>query len=306
MSAEIYRESVDPTAPNNPHSFALAMIGSGHRVLEVGCAVGHVTRALVAAGNQVVGVEIDPVAAAEAESIAERVHVADLDRVRLVEIESGTFDVVLLGDVLEHLRDPLRTLTDAVSLLAPAGRVVISVPNVAHIDVRLMLLEGRWDYQGTGLLDATHLRWFTKASLRRLLHDAGLAAVRLDRVRIGRYGSDIDLDPTIRRDDVLGYIEADPEAYTFQYVVEAVRVGDAGGVDALAAGGDHDRPRLDHVNEVRRLAGENHQLGTQVVELSAERDRLAAEVDAWQRSRVVRWTRPVRSLSARVAGRLRR
>ena len=81
--SEMYRVPVDPAATNNPHSYALRLTGSGHRVLEVGCSVGHVTEHLVAADNTVVGVEIDRRAADEASAWASNVHVVDLDHQQL-------------------------------------------------------------------------------------------------------------------------------------------------------------------------------------------------------------------------------
>ncbi|MEZ5296178.1 MAG: class I SAM-dependent methyltransferase [Ilumatobacteraceae bacterium] len=180
-----YHVSVDPDADNNPHSIALRMVGAGHHVLEVGCWSGHVTEHLVAAGNTVVGVEID-VDAAALNGFADRVHVVDLDIVRLSGIESDRFDVIVLGDVLEHLRDPAATLADLVGMLTDDGVLVVSIPNVAHIDVRLHLLSGHWDYQPAGLLDRTHLRWFTRATLRDLLAGVGFVATDLEPVRFER------------------------------------------------------------------------------------------------------------------------
>ncbi len=301
MASEVYREPVDPAADNNPHSYALQMTGRGHRVLEVGCSVGHVTEHLVAAGNTVVGVEIDVEAAEAARDFADRVHVIDLDTTLLTEVEHDEFDVMIFGDVLEHLRHPGRTLGDACSLLAPGGRVIISVPNVAHVDVRLMLLEGRWDYQQTGLMDDTHLRWFTRASLRELLRDAGLVAIRLERVRIGRFGSDIEFDLDRSRTDVLAFIEADPDAYTFQYVVEAIRTDDAAGLtDALAGDTAVDWPSLDHAGSVAALDADAANLRTQVSVLEQQRAALQANLDAWENSTLARAARPARAVWARL------
>jgi 2-polyprenyl-3-methyl-5-hydroxy-6-metoxy-1,4-benzoquinol methylase len=304
VSSEIYREPVDPNATNNPHSYALQMTGSGHRVLEVGCSVGHVTEHLVAAGNTVVGVEIDAQAAAAAEEFAERVHVVDLDTAALSTIEHDEFDVIILGDVLEHLRDPAATLADLLTLLTADGRVIISVPNVAHVDVRLMLLEGRWEYQSTGLLDATHLRWFTKASLHELLQGAGLVATRLERVRVGRFGSDIELDPHRSRTDAIAFIEADPESSTFQFVVEAVRL-DAGitppdPIDILAEEAAIEWPSLDHATQAAALAASNDELRSRITELETHNDALRAHLDAWERSTLARVSRPLRAMWGRV------
>jgi SAM-dependent methyltransferase len=104
--------------------------------------------------------------------------VADLDR-DVPRLE-GAFDVIVYGDVLEHLVDPLDVLVELNEYLAPGGRVVISMPNVAHLWIRLSLLFGRFQYADRGLLDRTHLRFFTERSVRELVADAGLGVLRLE------------------------------------------------------------------------------------------------------------------------------
>ncbi len=178
--------------------------------------------------------------------------------------------------------------------------MIISVPNVAHIDVRLMLLEGRWDYQQTGLMDDTHLRWFTKTSLRELLNHAGLVAIRLERVRIGRFGSDIVFDHERSRSDAIAFIEADPEAYTFQYVVEAIRTDEAAGLTDALDDADVDWPSLDHADAAAALDAEVAALRERVGGLEQERAALRANVDAWENSTLVRVARPARAAWARL------
>lgn len=280
MSAR-YGTPVDPTARNNPHAFAIAMVGSGGRVLEVGCSVGHVTEHLVAAGNTVVGIEIDAEAAEQARRFASDVYVADVARTRLGELVEPGFDVVVLGDVLEHLPDPGATLAEAVALLSPGGRVVISVPHVGHADVRLMLLEGAWAYQPDGLLDRTHLRWFTYAGLGELLAGAGLTATRVERVVLPPFESGLPVSPGRHGADVLRFVLADPEATTYQFVVEARRAG--AGEPALPPAPAPEFPDLD----AERAA------------LTEELTALRNEVDAWRRSRLVRLTAPLRKLRRR-------
>lgn len=251
-----YRSPVDPEAPNNPHAFAIGMVGSGHRVLEVGCSVGHVTEHLADRGNTVVGVEIDAGAAEEARAFAERVHVLDLDLTRVSSVEHDTFDVLVLGDVLEHVRRPADVLADLLTCLEPGGRLVISVPHVAHADVRLMLLQGRWDYQEDGLLDRTHLRWFTRESLRQTLAAVGLRAVRVERVYVGLGLSNVPFEREAVGPGIRTYLEYDPEVYVYQFVVEAMRSTDAGArPDALA--GEPAHGWVDPAAEIDALKAEN-------------------------------------------------
>jgi SAM-dependent methyltransferase len=294
--SEMYRVPVDPAATNNPHSAALRLTGAGHQVLEVGCSVGHVTEHLVAAGNTVVGVELDPDAAEQASAWATNVHVLDLDVDRLSAVESGRFDVIMLGDVIEHLRDPLGTLSDVVTLLENDGRLIVSVPNVSHIDIRLMLLEGTWEYQHDGLLDDTHLRWFTNESLRRLLGQLGFTARRVERVRQGIGASGLPVTPDLHSPDVIRFIESDPEAHTYQFVVEAVRSA-PGVVDALESTSPA-WPDLRH--ERARLEAELEAAGDDVTRLGEHNLALQTELDAWRNSKLARLSAPLRSVWSRV------
>ena len=88
------------------------------------------------------------------------------------------FDAIVCGDVLEHLVHPAPVLRALGRALAPGGVVVVSVPNVAHLWMRLSLLVGRFDYAERGILDRTHLRFFTERSLRALLTEVGLTITR--------------------------------------------------------------------------------------------------------------------------------
>ena len=83
--------------------------------------------------------------------------------------------MIVFGDVLEHLLDPATVLTSSLELLRPGGSIVISIPNVAHGAVRLALLQGRWNYTDTGLLDKTHIRFFTLTPCSRCWSRPGLS-----------------------------------------------------------------------------------------------------------------------------------
>mgnify|MGYP001286663313 CR=1 FL=1 len=118
MDATVYDVPIDRNAPNNVHAMTLRLVGHNKRVLEFGCASGHMTRALASQGNVVVAIEIDPDAAALARTVAERVIVGDLETMDLMaELGPDTFDVLTFGDVLEHLRDPQQVLARARKLL---------------------------------------------------------------------------------------------------------------------------------------------------------------------------------------------
>jgi len=225
-----YWAPVDPDAPNNAHAFSLELVGHNKRVLELGPAAGAVTRALADRGCRVVGIEVDPEAARHLEGVAEAVVVGDLadpEVVAAVADDEG-FDVVLAGDVLEHLPDPLAVLRACRRALRPGGYVVVSLPNIAHADVKLRLLAGQFDYRETGLLDRTHLTFFTRASLGQLLEDAGFLLVDLRRVLVPVFTTEQAVEAESVEPAVLQAVMADPESETYQFVARAmVHDGDA-------------------------------------------------------------------------------
>jgi SAM-dependent methyltransferase len=135
--------------------------GPGRRVLDLGCRDGALTQAYLS-GNEVVGVDADREALAEAEKLAIETHWADLDQPLL--FADGTFDVVVAGELLEHLRDPLRLVAEVRRVLRPRGTFVASVPNAYRLKRRLLFLLGRPPDD-----DPTHLQMFSPAGVRGLL-----------------------------------------------------------------------------------------------------------------------------------------
>jgi len=168
----------------------LDWIGSDKRVLELGCSTGFFSRHLKEANCQIVGVELDTGAANLAERFCERVIAADLDGTAwLAGLSQSSFDVVLIGDVLEHLADPRAVLRRVRPLLSDRGRLIVSLPNVVHWQTRLEVLCGRFDYREWGTLDATHLRFFTWKSASDLFHQAGYRVCRVHHAIGGRMSS---------------------------------------------------------------------------------------------------------------------
>jgi 2-polyprenyl-3-methyl-5-hydroxy-6-metoxy-1,4-benzoquinol methylase len=164
--------------PHSSHSVILRWLGEGRgrRLLDVGAADGLLSRQLTARGWRVTAIEGDPALAQAGARHCERMITMNLDRE--VPVGEGPFDVIVYGDVLEHLVDPQRVLVELDRSLAPGGFVIISVPNIAHLWIRLLLLVGRFDYLDRGILDHSHLRFFTERSLRAMLADAGLSVGR--------------------------------------------------------------------------------------------------------------------------------
>ena len=135
--------------------------GPGRRVLDLGCRYGALTRAYVA-GNEVVGVDVDREALAEAAKLGIETRWADVEQP--LDFPDASFDVVVAGELLEHLRDPDAVVAEARRVLRPGGRLVGSVPNAYRVKNRLRFLLGRAPEQ-----DPTHLHMFAPAHVRALL-----------------------------------------------------------------------------------------------------------------------------------------
>jgi SAM-dependent methyltransferase len=147
------------------------------RVLDVGCGAGGLGPGLKAAGaSEVVGIEIVPSAAERAALVLDRVITGPVET-SLEELD-GTFDTVVCLDVLEHLADPMAVLAELRRHVSPGGHVQVSVPNARHYSlVRDLVLHGTFGYVDHGHRDSTHLRWFTRRDIARLLSDAGWESV---------------------------------------------------------------------------------------------------------------------------------
>jgi SAM-dependent methyltransferase len=147
----------------------------GKCILEVGCAAGAMGSALLAAGaREVVGIDIHEPALALARGRLTAAHRVDLNAGAPLPYPPGHFDIITFADVLEHLTDPAAVLRHLRGWLANDGVILVSIPNVRHESVCLpLLVDGRWDYADWGILDRTHLRFFTLPGLARLLEDSG-------------------------------------------------------------------------------------------------------------------------------------
>lgn len=148
----------------------------GLEVLDVGCGFATTSQRIQELGNCVTGVELSPEAVPVARRRLERIIARDLQDLKGVAEDLGgaKFDAIIFADVLEHLSWPLPVLEAYLAHLKPGGKVIVSLPNVGLWSVRLAHLFGRWNYQETGVLDFTHLRFFTMKTARRMLAQAQL------------------------------------------------------------------------------------------------------------------------------------
>lgn len=223
-----YDYLIDPSADSTANK-VLRLIGRDRRVLELGTAGGVMTRALKAQGCQVTGVEYDEGLAAEAAPACERMLVADLETMDFESVFADQrFDVIVAADVLEHLRSPEVVLERMAAMLAPGGHLVISLPNVAYCGLVAALSLGRFRYAEKGLLDNTHLRFFTRESIAETLCRTGWLTVRWEANRVPVSQSEFADEWAAIPDDLRRMLAAHPDADIYQHVVLAVRADTPG------------------------------------------------------------------------------
>ncbi|MCU7879003.1 MAG: glycosyltransferase [Candidatus Thiodiazotropha sp. (ex Lucinoma borealis)] len=277
-----YDFKLDLGVENNSHTQLVRRIAPGSRVLELGCATGYMSDYLRSElGCYVVGVEIDRAMARKAEQHCDRVIVGDVQKGHwLKSLGDERFDIITCADILEHLRDPTSLLNSLPKLLNEGGRLLASVPNGAHAALRLELLEGRFTYEDTGLLDRTHLHLFTYHSLRELFSRCGFRVNELSYTFHDMADSEIS-----NRLERLGMQVSDlglarfhtPDAAAFQFIVSATPDSNVSADDFPTL---TDKPMQSSIEVYRNLFEELHQTGTTAatrLEMVEERDRLLEE-----------------------------
>lgn len=165
----------DPHYFSNERPEILLHVDNGTKIiLDVGCASGRLGAALKdrQKERQVIGIEHNPAVAKEARKVLDKVLVGDIQSMKL-PLRKGSFDCIIFADVLEHLADPLTVLQRLKKYLRPGGYIICSIPNMRHYTVILKLLMRGWNYEEYGLFDKTHLRFFSRESMRNLIEKAG-------------------------------------------------------------------------------------------------------------------------------------
>jgi GT2 family glycosyltransferase/2-polyprenyl-3-methyl-5-hydroxy-6-metoxy-1,4-benzoquinol methylase len=212
---------------NNSIKKQLNFIESNKTIVDFGCATGYMARLMSQRECVVTGVEINEKAAEVARQYCKNVVVADLDIASVLDIfQEQTFDIAVFGDVLEHLRNPWKVLIETKKILSDNGYVVASIPNIAHGAIRLALMEGKFQYQELGILDNTHLRFFTRKTVQELFENAGYLIEKIDTTKVPLF-SDSNLVPTINRDILeakninIECFENEEDIDTLQFIIKA-------------------------------------------------------------------------------------
>ena len=153
------------------------------KILDIGCAQGYIAKKLSHLGHEVTGIESDKQAAALAKEYCKKIHICNLDN-KIPKLKKEYFDILIFGDIIEHLKAPEQVLHHLLKSLKPKGLVIISVPNIANIYIRLNLLLGRFNYTKKGILDRTHLHFYTLKTIKKFIRKLDLRIIKTDKTPI--------------------------------------------------------------------------------------------------------------------------
>ena len=149
------------------------------KVLDIGCSKGFIARNLQNNDFEFYGIEFNKDDAKEAKKYYKGIKILDLDK-KKPNYEKNSFDIIIMADIIEHLKDSLGIVKYFTKFLKKEGIMVLSTANVANIYIRLKLLFGNFDYEERGIMDKTHLRFFTLKTFRKLAKEAGLKIIKED------------------------------------------------------------------------------------------------------------------------------
>jgi len=177
--------SYNKKCPGKVYEFAnpyiLKHIEKGKVILDVGCGTGALgARIKKIQKNQVYGIDISPASLKKARQRLDKVYSIDIENNLRFPFKNSFFDVIIFGDVLEHVRNPEAVLLNAKKYIKRNGIMIISLPNIANWYYRLRLLLGIFDYAEEGIMDDTHVRFYTLKTAKELIENAGLRIVRLE------------------------------------------------------------------------------------------------------------------------------
>ncbi|MBT6176643.1 MAG: class I SAM-dependent methyltransferase [Deltaproteobacteria bacterium] len=207
----------------NPHLLAALTDLENKKVLEIGCAAGQLGAA-IKQNTQVhwTGVEITEDAHSKASKVLDLALLANIETDSL-DLPSQSFDKLVLGDVLEHLRDPWASLNQLREYLKPGGQVICSLPNINHWTVLADLLAGQFTYEDHGILDRTHPRFFTLKEAIALFEEAGFVLERVESIEVEHPQMKRVVGQFNSLRNILGIDHAnfEREARTYQWLIHA-------------------------------------------------------------------------------------
>ncbi len=263
----------------NSGSRLFRLITQGSSVLDIGCSTGFLGQALQEKNCRCIGIEIDSEAAETARAYYEKVLVGDV-LWALPGLGNQQFDFIVLGDILEHLTNPVELLKKLDPFLTKDGELLVSLPNITHISMTCELLKGRFHYRDTGLLDFTHLRFFDRSSALELLQEAGYSGIIVDTVTKDPSDTEFMTNLAEFPPDTIALLNSNPDARVYQFIIRAVP---SGRFHALATVEVLRRELADADNAVNAKSVEIDVLRRQLADADNAVNAKSVEIDTFRR-----------------------
>jgi GT2 family glycosyltransferase/2-polyprenyl-3-methyl-5-hydroxy-6-metoxy-1,4-benzoquinol methylase len=213
---------IDLNNKNLSPTLIVEFVGVNKKVLEIGTSTGYISKILKERGNIITGIEIDPEAGLVAQEYCNQMILGDVETIDLdKKLELGSFNVILCGDVLEHLKNPTQIIKKIRKLLAPDGYLIVSLPNFCHGDVLLNIMNSDFRYTPVGLLDETHLRFFGLKNIFALFAECGyqIKDIRTTKIDIGN--TELAINQKRIPPDLLNFIKSLPNSNVYQFIFTA-------------------------------------------------------------------------------------
>ena len=303
-----YSDSEFVNDPNTPWNKVLKLIPSKSKVLDIGCSSGNFDEVIFEKKQATVdGIELDK---KDAEIAGQKLHkVFNLNiETDNLDLPDNYYDIIYFGDIIEHLQFPVQALKKVKRFLNQNGSVIFSIPNMAHISVRLMLLAGKFEYGNTGLLDKTHLHYYDKAEIYRVFSEAGYKIEQLD-----WSSRDLPKELIEKELDKIGLKGSDKffdlakslEAGAYQFIGRAV----PSSVPVKTVPRPKISPAIDmfekhladirksYVEEVCRINKQNESRNIEFKQLSKQVNELTKRINEYDNSLSWKITKPLRKVS---------
>lgn len=176
--SQIYGRIFNEEGLSLTHLKIVELVGKVKEVLELGSSIGYLTKQMVLNNCQVDIVEVDEEDARAAKRFARKAYVGSLEEINTIERIDDTYDVIVASNILEHLKNPDETLQLIKEKLKKDGKILVALPNIACWAIRKdLFFRGKFNYQETGILDKTHLRFYTYYTAQSLVKQNGLKIV---------------------------------------------------------------------------------------------------------------------------------
>lgn len=272
---------VDTSNPNSSWTIIYNSIKNGSKVLDIGCSSGYFAKKLRDEKNCLVdGVEIDQEDASRAVKNCRTVVRGNFeDRSLSLDELDNDYDYILFIDVLEHLLDPSNALKRAGTLMRDNGRIVASIPNMANGSVRLQLLQGNFDYEKEGLLDATHLHYYSANEISKVVQKSGLVATKAEYTTFNT--NKLVIDEVLKGVGLSGsekfykFINS-ADSLVYQYVIE---IRKSGKPINLIPDGKIIKPKIDYEKQLHSVQADSRRLYDEKIQKDTEINDLYKQIN---------------------------